>query len=85
MIPDSLTYEQFKIAFLNMDVAEPYRFTQDDGFVPSMVLTGTFAVNSAIIMNYQTLGMSKTSCVHLTTLIFIAGGLLSTASYFLFK
>ena len=67
-----------------MDV-EQYRFTQDDAFVPSVVLAGTFAVNSAIMMNYQTMGMSKTGCVHLTTFIFIAGGLLSTVSYFLFR
>lgn len=84
---DTLTYQQFKEAFINLDIPyeQPYTFTTDNAFIPSMILAGTFAINSMIMTNYHQMGMSKTACVHLTTFNFIIGGLLSVSSYFLFR
>ena len=81
MFSDSISYMQFKAAVLSMEVAEPYKFIQDEAFIPACILGATALVNTALIMNWD--GQNKTALVHQTTLIFIAGGLLSVLTYFI--
>ena len=78
---DSISYAQFKLAAINMDIVEPYRFIDDKAFIPACVLGATCLVNTALITNWN--GQNKSLLVHQTTLIFIAGGLLSVLTYFI--
>lgn len=78
---DSISYAQFKMAALSIDVPDPYRFVEDQAFIPACVLGLTCLVNTALIMSWD--GQNKQALAHQTTLIFIAGGLLSVLTYFI--
>ncbi len=80
---DSISYEQFKTMFVNMDTEEYPKIIHEKTFVPSLILIGAFATNVIVMDHYSDMGIKMDNVWPITTIIFIGGGLLSMASFFL--
>ncbi len=79
-----MTYGQFKYAILDYqpELTTWDKIKTDPAFKPSLVLAGTFAVNHMVTQSMLRNG-NRQNITRPSTFIFIAGGMLSVAVYFI--